>query len=331
MKNVLEQLSSLTKVETQQTQPPQPVVEPVVVQQEPVLEPPVQQQQPIIEQQSTAEFQSEQDVINYLAQQMQIEGFIPTQAGVDAILELARHKVNAIEQQYEVFQRNEILEFKEHLEQGGTIDTFKQIQSLENPYEGLQYEEEDVETLEQLAKHIYVEIQGIDEEDAVALIESKKDNATLYSFVDKNITKLSTDTDAKNAEEKAWIVQQQQQQYQAQVEYTNQMKNAIKVNNFNGLKIPSNILPEIEKLSFADKDGKLGMEDVWQKLTPDQDILLNYFSYCLANGLPIEYKPIPRPNGTSKPIHQMFGVVSKEEQKNTSIKEFTNLLHSVRR
>lgn len=315
MENVLDQLSSLTRVDNVIPQPPvipvtqeQPIIENTVVQQQ--LE--TSEPEP-----TTGGFESEEDVINYVMQSLQVEGFKPTQQGIDAIVELAKYKVQNIQQEYDIFNRQEILEFKEHLEKGGDIQSFKEIQSLENPYSGIEYTEDNIEVLESLAKHIYVEVQGLAEADAEALIEYKKDNHTLFNFVDETIPKLSQAVEAQNEQKVQQILEQKQQEQKAVQEYTNKMKDALKVNNFGGTKIPDNILPTIEKLSFVDKDGNLGMQDVWNKITPEQEVLLNYFSYCIVNNLPIDYKPINRPTGTSKPIHQMFNKSTEKEASGT--------------
>lgn len=318
MENVLEQLSTLTKtVDVVQTNP--------TVVESPIIDNDLQQNNTnsqeiseIPESISNTEFQTEDDVINYVMQSLQVEGFTPTQQGIDAIIELAKYKVQNIEEQYNIFNRTEILELKEHLEQGGDVESFKAIQALENPYDDLEYREDDVETLEALARHIYIEIQGMDESDAEALIEMKKVNATLFDFVDTNIPKLKYAADKANEEERNAILEIKQKEQLEVREYTNKMKEAIRVNNFGGVKIPTNILSKIEQLSFADKNGRLGIkEDVWNKMTPEQDVLMNYFSYCIVNNLPIEYKPSYKVTGVSKPIHQMFNKSTPVDSKGT--------------
>jgi hypothetical protein len=176
MDNVFEQLSKLTKTEDNTIVPiveqvnNDPILQhftndtpPVAVTNNPSIPP-----EPITPVQEDV-IDSEEALLNYIASQLEISDFTPSRQGADAILELANYKVNQIQSQYRGFENQDIVDLKEHIEQGGDINSFKYIKSLENEFESIQIAEDNIEDHEKLAKWLYTDIQGIDEDDADAL------------------------------------------------------------------------------------------------------------------------------------------------------------------
>lgn len=321
MDNVFEELAKLTKTEDISTQPivEQVINNPVlenVIEEPPVVQPVVNaivtppeppQQEDVID--------SEEALINYVASRLEIADFKPTQQGVDAILELANYKVNQIQSQYKGFENQDIIELKEHIEQGGDINSFRYIKSLENEYASIVIEDDKVEEHEKLAKWLYTAIQDIDEDDADALIEKRKDNGTLLDFVKKGINAVSSQRQAEIDEEKNRILEENKAAYEQQLAFQREVENAFKTNNFNGVRLDNKILSEVQKLTTP-SNGEIPLQGIVDKFNGSQHTLLNYFAYCLANNLPIEYKPVnAKPSGMNKPVHQLLGktgTVSKD-------------------
>lgn len=294
MDNVFEELAKLTKTEDISTQPlVQPVVNTIVTPPEPLA------QDDVID--------SEEALINYVASRLEIADFKPTQQGVDAILELANYKVNQIQSQYKGFENQDIIELKEHIEQGGDINSFRYIKSLENEYASIVIEDDKVEEHEKLAKWLYTAIQGIDAEDADALIEKRKDNGSLFDFVKKGVGVISQQRQAEIDEEKNRILEENKAAYEQQLAFQREVENAFKTNNFNGVRLDNKVLSEVQKLTTP-SNGEIPLQGIVDKFNGSQHTLLNYFAYCLANNLPIEYKPVnAKPSGMNKPVHQLLG------------------------
>jgi len=313
MDNVFEELAKLTKTEDISTQPivkqviNNPVLEDVIVE-TPVVQPVVNaivtppeppQQEDVID--------SEEALINYVASRLEIADFKPAQQGVDAILELANYKVNQIQNQYKGFENQDIIELKEHIEQGGDINSFRYIKSLENEYASIVIEDDKIEEHEKLAKWLYTAIQDIDEDDADALIEKRKDNGTLLDFVKKGINAVSSQRQAEIDAEKNRILEENKAAYEQQLAFQREVENAFKTNNFNGVRLDNKVLSEVQKLTTP-SNGEIPLQGIVDKFDGSQHTLLNYFAYCLANNLPIEYKPVnAKPSGMNKPVHQLLG------------------------
>lgn len=315
MDNVLEGLAKLTKTEditapqvveqvsndpilqhfTPDVPPVQQVVNPVIVQPEPVA--PIQED--VID--------SEEALLNYIASRLEIADFTPTQQGADAILELANYKVNQIQNQYKGFDNQDIVELKEHIEQGGDINSFRYIKSLENEYANIQIAEDKVEDHEKIAKWLFTEIQGIDVEDAEALIEKRKDSGTLLEFVKKGVAIVSQQRQSEIDAETNRVLEENKAAYAQQVAFQQEVENAFKTNNFNGVRLDNKVLGEVQKLTTP-SNGEIPLQGIVDKFNGSQHTLLNYFAYCLANNLPIEYKPVnAKPSGQGTPVHQLLG------------------------
>lgn len=321
MDNVFEELAKLTKTEDISTQPivEQVINNPVlenVIEEPPVVQPVVNaivtppeppQQEDVID--------SEEALINYVASRLEIADFKPTQQGVDAILELANYKVNQIQSQYKGFENQDIIELKEHIEQGGDINSFRYIKSLENEYANIQIQDDNIEDHEKIAKWLYTDIQGIDIEDAEVLIEKRKDNGSLLDFVKTGIDVVSQQRQAEIDAEKNRILEENKAIYEQQLAFQREVENAFKTNNFNGVRLDNKVLSEVQKLTTP-TNGEIPLQGIVDKFNGSQHTLLNYFAYCLANNLPIEYKPVnARPSGVNKPVHQLLGktgTVSKD-------------------
>lgn len=309
MDNVFEELAKLTKTEDI-------TIEPVIEQTNPVLEPvviesPVVQQvvNPVVTEPPVQEdvIDSEEALINYVASRIDIADFTPTQQGVDAILELVNYKVSQIQNQYKGFENQDIVELKEHIEQGGDINSFRYIKSLENEYSNIQIPEDKVEEHEKIAMWLYTDIQGIDAEDADALIEKRKDSGTLLDFVKKGVGLVSNQRQAEIDAEKNRVLEENKAAYEQQLAFQREVEDAFKTNNFNGVRLDNKVLGEVQKLTTP-TNGEIPLQGIVDKFNGSQHTLLNYFAYCLANNLPIEYKPVnARPSGTNKPVHQLLG------------------------
>lgn len=321
MENVFEELAKLTKTEDITAAPVveqvinNPVLEPVVVESpvaQQVVNPIVTQPEPL---QQEAVIDSEEALLDYIASRLEIGDFKPTQQGADAILELANYKVNQIQSQYKGFDNQDIIELKEHIEQGGNIDSFRYIKSLENEYANIQIAEDKIEDHEKIAKWLYTDIQGIDAEDADALIEKRKDNGSLFDFVKKGVGVISQQRQAEIDTEKNRILEENKAAYEQQLAFQREVEDAFKTNNFNGVRLDNKVLSEVQKLTTP-TNGEIPLQGIVDKFNGSQHTLLNYFAYCLANNLPIEYKPVnARPSGVSKPVHQLLsktGTVSKD-------------------
>jgi len=313
MDNVFEELAKLTKTEDISTQPiveqviNNPVLEDVIVETplvQPVVNTIVTPPEPLAQDDV---IDSEEALINYVASRLEIADFKPTQQGVDAILELANYKVNQIQSQYKGFENQDIIELKEHIEQGGDINSFRYIKSLENEYASIVIEDDKVEEHEKLAKWLYTAIQGIDAEDADALIEKRKDNGSLFDFVKKGVGVISQQRQAEIDEEKNRILEENKAAYEQQLAFQREVENAFKTNNFNGVRLDNKVLSEVQKLTTP-SNGEIPLQGIVDKFNGSQHTLLNYFAYCLANNLPIEYKPVnAKPSGMNKPVHQLLG------------------------
>lgn len=322
MDNVLEGLAKLTRTEdittaavveqgsndpilqhfTVDNPPVQQVVNPVIPQPEPVA--PIQED--VID--------SEEALLNYIASRLEVTDFTPSTQGADAILELANFKVNQIQNQYKGFDNQDIVELKEHIEQGGDINSFRYIKSLENEYANIQIADDKVEDHEKIAKWLYTDIQGIDAEDADALIEKRKDNGSLLDFVKKGVGLVSNQRQAEIDAETNRVLAENQAEYERQVAFQQEVENAFKTNNFNGVRLDNKVLGEVQKLVTPVK-GEIPLQGIVDKFNGSQHTLLNYFAYCLANNLPIEYKPVnAKPSGQGTPVHQLLsktGTASK--------------------
>lgn len=313
MDNVFEELAKLTKTEditaarVVEQVITNPVLDPVVVESpvvQQVVNPVVIQPEPL---QQEVNIDSEESLLDYIASRLEIGDFKPTQQGVDAILELANYKVNQIQNQYKGFDNQDIVELKEHIEQGGDINSFRYIKSLENEYANIQIADDKVEDHEKIAKWLYTDIQGIDAEDADALIEKRKDNGSLLEFVKKGVGFVSNQRQAEIDAEKDRVLAENQAEYERQVAFQQEVENAFKTNNFNGVRLDNKVLGEVQKLVTPVK-GEIPLQGIVDKFNGSQHTLLNYFAYCLANNLPIEYKPVnSRPSGVSKPVHHLLG------------------------
>lgn len=321
MNDLLEGLEKITKVE------------PMVAAAEPVADAPVDTpiENTIIQtdnQTSPREgsFESEEELISYVAANLQIEGFTPTKSGIDAIVELAQYKLNAVQEQYKPFENQELIAYKEHLEQGGTLESFRYIQSLDNEYAAIQVTEEDIAGQEILAKHLY-ELQGLDEIDIESLIEKRKDNGSLFDFASQGLNKLSQIREAEIQEARQKINNEIEANNKAAMQFQQEIETALKTNNFNGVRLDGNVLKEVEKQITIDANGQIPLQETVNKFNGTQHTLMNYFAYCLANNLPIEYKPVnSKPAGVNKPIHNILSKQTQVQQQLGRVEDLMSLI-----
>lgn len=271
-------------------------------------------------------FESEEDLINYVAANLEIDDFKPSKSGIDAIVELAQYKLNSIQEQYRSFENQELLEYKEHLENGGNYETFKQIQSLDNEYAKIVVMEDDIEGQEALAKHIY-DLQGLDEVDIESLIEKRKDNGTLFDFAYQGLNRLAEIREAEVQEARNRISAEIEANTRAAMQFQQEIENALKTNNFNGVRLDNNVLREVEKQITIDANGQIPLQETVNNFNGTQHTLMNYFAYCLANNLPIEYKPVnARPVGNNKPIHSILNKQSSIQEKQGKLEDLLPLI-----
>jgi hypothetical protein len=245
------------------------------------------------------------DPYNYFVEQLGIEGFEVTDdlrnKKFEGLVDIAKHQILKVQSELEDFKANkELVEYREHLAQGGTLETFRQVVNLVNEYESVEVTDENVEDL---AKYFLKEVQGIeDEEEVQSLIDSKKDKGTLSDFVEKRLVTAKTNREREIESERVSIKEATANQQKEQQDYFKSIETA-----FEKVDVPKEILNEVKKLSLPDKLGAVPMYDIYNAMTPEQTVLMNTFAYQLNKGLPIEYKPI----GTKKPNNVAANLLDK--------------------
>lgn len=245
------------------------------------------------------------DPYNYFVEQLGIEGFEITDdirnKKFEGLVDIAKHQILKVQSELEDFKTNkELVEYREHLKEGGTLDTYRQLVSLVNEYEGIEVTDDNVEDL---AKYFLKEVQGIeDEEEVQSLIDSKKNKGVLTEFVEKKVTSARTNREGEIEAERTRIKQETTNKQKEEETYFKSIESA-----FEKVSLPKEILNEVKKLSLPDKQGAVPMYDIYNSMTPEQTVLMNTFAYQLNKGLPIEYKPI----GTKKPSNIAANLLDK--------------------
>lgn len=208
----------------------------------------------------------------------------------EGLVEIAKHQISAKEAELAEYKNNqELVAYREHLAQGGTLQTYKEIVSLVNEYEGVEVTDENAEDL---AKYFLKEVQGIeDEEEVQSLIDSKKNKGTLNEFVEKKVNTAKANRAEEIEEKQNQFKEEADNRKKEEVAYFQSIESA-----FDKVSLPKEILSEVKKLSLPDKQGSVPMFDIFNQMTPEQTVIMNTFAYQLSKGLPIEYKPI----GTKK-------------------------------
>ena len=119
------------------------------------------------------------------------------------------------------------------------------------------------------------------------IIDDAKDNGTLLSEAEEELKILQQLEKQHNDS----VTQQREQTLAEQREQYNQwltgVTKAIDSNNFNGFSIPKEEIDELRKLSIPDKNGNAAINEVYNNLTPEQQILMNHAVLRISKNQPI--------------------------------------------
>lgn len=231
----------------------------------------------------------EVNTFEYFAEQLGVKEFKVTDdyKDIDDLVKIAKTRIDELETQVQQYSSNTVIaELQEHLNQGGSIESFKQLQSLENEYSKIQLDYDNEKELEDFAKSFLKDIKGEDDEDYIqSFIDNKKDKGTLKDYVSANLEKLVKERDKEIQVARKEVEDSNKAQIEEQQKYFKDLDSA-----FEKINLEKDIAIKVKQLSLPDKSGKVGIYDVYNNLNAEQTALLHSFAYKVANNIPIEYK-----------------------------------------
>lgn len=200
------------------------------------------------------------------------------------LINLAKQAIEHETKPYEIFATNDVVkEFAEHLNAGGTIDSFKQLQQKQTFYQNYQLPDNNIEVAEQIIKNS-LSLKGVDESMVDILIENMKDNGKIFDFAKNELSYLQKNESEQNQSIEEKVRQSIENERNDVIEYFKNLNEALLTNNFDGFSLPANELDIIKQLSLPDKDGVIGIDEIGEDLTSNQIALVNYAAYKIAKG-----------------------------------------------
>jgi hypothetical protein len=168
----------------------------------------------------------------------------------------------------------------DHVSKGYPIDTFiKQ----EQPDQYITADVTDVETAKQV---IYADLkqQGVSPERINRLISSLGSDEEVVNEAKFSQESLKKRKEESLREDNERSIREREVQLKQMQEDVLRIKTAIKKNDFNGIAIPSAKLMDFEKAMFTPTStGKTKLEEKWERLTPEQQVILDYIVYSDFN------------------------------------------------
>ena len=236
------------------------------------------------------EEENEVNPYSYFAEQIGLKDFTPTDEyeAVEGLAKIAQIRINELENQVQQFSSNSVIaELQNHINEGGTLETFKAIQSIENEYSGIKIDYENETDLEKFSEWYLKDIKGEDDEDVIkTIIDGKKDKGVLKEYVSSNLQKLVETRDREVEKERAIIENSIKEEKVKEDKYFKDLEES-----FSKISLEKDIVDKVKMLSLPDKrTGSIGIYDIYNNMTPEQTALMHSFAYKMVNKLPIEYK-----------------------------------------
>lgn len=233
------------------------------------------------------EVEGEENGVAYFAKAIGLEeGDYGDDDTFDSLAKLANQKLSSIEEKYSKFNNPVLDQIADHLAVGGSLEDFISTPQTYDFYTKLTIDEGNVQQQEQILRGSLAE-KGIRTSMIDKIIDDAKDNGTLLSEAEEELKILQQLEKQHNDS----VTQQREQTLAEQREQYNQwltgVTKAIDSNNFNGFSIPKEEIDELRKLSIPDKNGNAAINEVYNNLTPEQQILMNHAVLRISKNQPI--------------------------------------------
>ena len=252
------------------------------------------------------------------------------------LINLAKQAIEHQVKPYEVFTTNDVVkEFAEHLNAGGTIDSFKQLQQKQTYYQNYQLPDNNIEAAEQIIKDS-LSLKGVDDTMVDILIENMKDNGRIFDFAENELSYLQKYEIEVNQSIENRVLASIEKEKNDVIEYFKNLNEALLTNNFDGFSLSASELDIIKQLSLPDKDGIIGIDKIGEELTSNQIALVNYAAYKIAKGenFNISFNS-KKANISSRPIAKIAGTnngnpnYGNGKDKPLSLEEFRSVVASM--
>jgi len=251
--------------------------------------------------------EAEEDYIKAFAEKLGYTGEIDGD-DFDTLTKIAEAQISQYKEKAEFYEANKtIKELAEHLQSGGTVEDYFATPQETNHFQELSFEADDVENREQLLQYFFVDIKGMDAEDAEALINGYKEKGTFNTQADKALLLLKGDEEKQNETIRAQREQELATRKENSEKFFGEMSKGFE-DGLSGVVVEKGIYNKAKELSLPNKQGQFGIVEIANKLTATQQAALNVFVTALSEGKKFEYNPtanIVTPT-KAKPIAQIL-------------------------
>lgn len=165
----------------------------------------------------------------------------------------------------------EVKDLVTHLQQGGTVATWKEVKQAEEF--NLDFAKEDIEGKTKFLMNVYKE-KGLSEKAAKRAIEALIDDDELDSEVTANATKLKeTMSAAAKAKADAELAQAKKDEEES-IKVVNQVNNIVKTG-----KLSNAVIPDTERKSFNEFVLSPKLNEAYEALTLEQRLFIDYMVF----------------------------------------------------
>lgn len=213
-------------------------------------------------------------------------------------------------QPYQKYEEIEIVkDFYEHLNRGGSVDTFRVLQQKSTVFQSMEIPRDNVDIAEQVLRQS-MGLKGVQESMINIIVENVKDNGTIFDVANGELDYLKSLEQKQNEELERTVYADIEREKQEAITFFKNLNTAFEQNNFNGFSLPVTDLDTIKTLSLPDKNGIIGIDQLAQELTPEQTALVNYAAYKIAKGEPLNITFPKKQSGLQRPVVKLANLSS---------------------
>lgn len=274
---------------------------------------------------NTEGYEGDEDVLKTFAKGI---GYDKDIAGssVDDLINAVNEVYSPLKEKVAVLETNPILkDLLPFVQAGGNpADFFAQPQET-NYYQDIEaLEADDIENREEVYR-IYYSSKGLSEEEIDGIMSVAKDKGKFNADSDKIFNALKADELASNTQLHTAREQEiKEGQEKAKAFFAN-VETAF-TSGLAGVTVDSTLLQEAKAASLPDATGKIGLQEIFSKLTPAQEATINTLVLAITKGKSFQYNPTKGAvTRTNKPIHSVITKSQGIGDKGTEVKSLSGL------
>lgn len=241
---------------------------------------------------------------------------------IESLKEIAKIKIREKELEYEGFDIDIVKQFKEHIENGYSVDSFIKSDLIENKLQDLEIRENNIEDAESIIR-FDLEKKGVNEIMIDATVDSLKDSGKIFDVAIPILESLKEKEKEENESQRLFILENEKQEFEEIVNFFKGINSSINENNFNGVKLSENDLSTLKSISLPNENNEIQVNNILNSFTHSQSALLNFCAYKISKGESLNLN-------FSKPVNKRIEIdlLSKQSkvsnEKYVSVDDFRN-------